>query len=584
MSSRIPWNKHEASLLLDYCVRVQKGDLKKRDAIKELSQKLRQMAIINNKQIDEIYRNENGISWQMSIMEAVLNSEDDSSLLNHNKLFVEIVHLYKRDSAKFEALLIEDEKILKKTANSKSDNELSCNAENKAKTEFLIRDIFRKHFPNGIRDGSKIELNKFKSFIEEEFHEVLSENDNLIDEMKSIGFVSNGRIYVIDEADEKQIENLIQDYEKLGNNIIYFEEFYTINKEFLNSCNIYAPEVLKSWIYNHFPQFCYDANFFSMKKGLKLEEEIKKAFGHGDILSTLEVKNHLPYMSMNVIRRQLEISELFVRVCTGGYMLLTDIYIDENIFYLIQSEVDELIAEKGYASLAKVNLYHLYEHNPYCSQKTIKTALGKKFDKNKYAVHGDFVTPLGKSVSISSLFKNFCISNQYLTEQDLLDFEDELTGERHGKYMKIASDNMIQINKNEYVAKNVVRFDVDCTDMSIERFMKYEIIGLQEIDSFVTFPIIEGYEWNSYLLQSFCRFCSQRFSFMCMSVNSKCVGAIYRSEKHYKNYADLLTDVLWESGIKEDGKLANELLIKRGFIARPIKINDILARVHMLSD
>lgn len=447
--------------------------------------------------------------------------------------------------------------------------------------ESKIKKIFGKYFINGLRDGSKIELDKFKKFYIEEFNEKLGENDDLMDEIKSVGFVSNGRIYIIDEVSGRQIHSLIQDYDRLGKKIIYFGDFYLANKKFFNSCNIYAPEVLQSWIRNKFPNFSYDTHYFSMEKGLKLEDEIIKAFEQGDILTYEEIKKRLPYMNMDVIKRQLGSSKFFVWVRAGAYMLLSDIYIDESKFSMIKSGVESLIAKNGYASVVKFDISHICNDNPYCSETAVRMAVIKRFE-NEYTIQGSFVAPIGNSISVSSIFRDFCESNQYLTEQQILDFEVGVTGNQHRKCLKIACESMVRINKSEFVAKDILKFDIDCVDDSISRFMKHNIIGLKEIDSFVTFPTMEGYEWNSFLLESFCRLYSCRFAFMNMFVNSKCVGAIYNSEKHYENYSDLLSDVLAENGIKQDEDAANEYLIERGLIARRINMSGILARVRLL--
>ena len=107
MALRIPWNKHEAVLLLDACVRIQAGAVERADEIKELSKKLRKMAVLGNIEIDNIYRNENGISWQMSVMEIALNGENGKALSGHSGLFDRVVNLYKTTPEKFELLLAE---------------------------------------------------------------------------------------------------------------------------------------------------------------------------------------------------------------------------------------------------------------------------------------------------------------------------------------------------------------------------------------------------------------------------------------------------------------------------------------------
>ena len=65
-----PWNKYEAVILLQGVLDVQSGKLSRMDAIKEVSARLRKMALNSGIEIDDTYRNVNGISFQMCSMES----------------------------------------------------------------------------------------------------------------------------------------------------------------------------------------------------------------------------------------------------------------------------------------------------------------------------------------------------------------------------------------------------------------------------------------------------------------------------------------------------------------------------------
>lgn len=70
MAERQPfWDKYEAAILLEGLLASIKGELTRSDAIKAVSRDLRAMALHRGMEIDEVYRNTNGISFQMKIME-----------------------------------------------------------------------------------------------------------------------------------------------------------------------------------------------------------------------------------------------------------------------------------------------------------------------------------------------------------------------------------------------------------------------------------------------------------------------------------------------------------------------------------
>lgn len=106
MNMRIPWDKYEAAILLDYCIKVENGDISRNEAIATVSQVLRQRAISAGHKINEVFRNENGISMQLSAMRNCYLGK--KSGLTISKLFYEIVELQKNNPIAFYKLLKEE--------------------------------------------------------------------------------------------------------------------------------------------------------------------------------------------------------------------------------------------------------------------------------------------------------------------------------------------------------------------------------------------------------------------------------------------------------------------------------------------
>ena len=104
MKERQPtWDKYEAVILLDALVKFKNGQLSKSEAIKKVSDELRQLAVNRGVKIDTIYRNENGIKLQMCRMESAYNGETVS--LSSTQLFSEVVKMYRNDRAEYEKIL-----------------------------------------------------------------------------------------------------------------------------------------------------------------------------------------------------------------------------------------------------------------------------------------------------------------------------------------------------------------------------------------------------------------------------------------------------------------------------------------------
>lgn len=105
MSKQKPWTKHEAALLLEGYIRVVEGKSSKRACVEDVSAKLRAMAVLQGEEIDDIYRNENGISFQLSSMESAYQGH--TVMKPATALFTEIVSLYRTDRSEFMKLLSE---------------------------------------------------------------------------------------------------------------------------------------------------------------------------------------------------------------------------------------------------------------------------------------------------------------------------------------------------------------------------------------------------------------------------------------------------------------------------------------------
>ena len=106
MAIRIPWDKYEVALLLEYCIKIENKELSRAEAVSMVSQILRRRAICNGIEIDEVFRNENGISMQLSAMKNCYLGKKQG--LTISKLFYDIVALQKDNPDEFHHLLLEE--------------------------------------------------------------------------------------------------------------------------------------------------------------------------------------------------------------------------------------------------------------------------------------------------------------------------------------------------------------------------------------------------------------------------------------------------------------------------------------------
>lgn len=104
------WTIYEAAILLDGYLKLNEKNLPKMRIVKRISDELRQMAVNSGMAIDEVFRNENGISYQIQSM--------DSAYAGHKiyvpatNLFSEIVEIYRNNPKRYETILREAKRMI----------------------------------------------------------------------------------------------------------------------------------------------------------------------------------------------------------------------------------------------------------------------------------------------------------------------------------------------------------------------------------------------------------------------------------------------------------------------------------------
>ena len=100
------WNQYEVALLIEAYWKIEKEKISRKTAVTELSEVLRTRAKSQSIEIDETYRNENGISMRLGELD-YLFSGDGTGLKNTSDLFRQMVQLYKNDYKGYEKILME---------------------------------------------------------------------------------------------------------------------------------------------------------------------------------------------------------------------------------------------------------------------------------------------------------------------------------------------------------------------------------------------------------------------------------------------------------------------------------------------
>ena len=111
------WDMYEAVILLDGYLEVLQANQSKARIVKRVSADLRQMAVNRNIEIDDTYRNENGISYQIQSMDSAYKGE--RVYVAATRLFEEAVKLYRTHKERYLEILKEAKSMVAAEQNNK---------------------------------------------------------------------------------------------------------------------------------------------------------------------------------------------------------------------------------------------------------------------------------------------------------------------------------------------------------------------------------------------------------------------------------------------------------------------------------
>jgi hypothetical protein len=434
----------------------------------------------------------------------------------------------------------------------------------------FLTDILSSRFSNGFRIDSPIELSRFRHFACEKSDETVGLSDeNLSKLIVSCGTLFDNKVYVVTEETKTRIKSLVDEAVNNGARLIFYKSFYEKHESWLSPASVISASMLKSLLVKLYPHFIHSENSFSRytsggAKSAKIKQELLRVWGDDVLLDYDQLAECLPYIPIEKIKLVLAQNGEFIRNAAETYTHIGKIDITAKERTAIAEYVCAACRTKGYASLNDVPLGEIEERNYELSMTAIQNAVFHACLANAFTRHGKIITPKGEALDALAIMKKHCKGLDRCSLRDLLDFEQELTGEVHRWIPMEAGDAvMVRTDADSYVAEHFVHFDVRAIDDAIDLFLTDEYLPLRQVTTFAAFPHC-GQAWNLFLLESYCRRFSERFRFVVLSVNSKNAGAIVRKESRL-SYEGILADAVAKSGVAIEKDAILDYLVGNGY-------------------
>lgn len=418
-------------------------------------------------------------------------------------------------------------------------------------------ELLRSEFSRGIKQDSAIEMKRFRKVWENHFKSENKSSDNEIKTaISSLTITSGGKSYLPETMLSSDIRDKIADYIKTkfanGVDSIYYSAIFEKFSDELVESQISDSGMLKDYLRSTLnSQYYYNSQCISKErhKETDVSRELRNyLFSAGSICTKEQIFNALSHIPQDKISQELAGDQRFVRNSKGEYFIADIIDLSDSELEKISGIISGAISEKDYISDTELcsaiesRYPEIYERYSFVSTIGFRDALKYKL-KGKFFFKAKIISA-EMNLSVGKVFADFCKSNSSFTMEQLNMLKDDLDTQI---YFDSVYDNSVRTSEEQFVSADSIHFDIEQTDKAIEQFFYRDYILFSEISSFMSFPYV-GFQWNSYLLESYVYRFSKKFSLSHNSFSKTLTGAIVRKGSKLEDFSSLLAQALADSG------------------------------------
>ena len=602
------WNKYETALLIDTYEKVSKGVVGRTDAVRQLSKRLRDGMTAMGVSISDTFRNENGISMQMSTIKNLL-TDIDSTFGNPSHVFIDMCDLYINNRESFNKILGTASRMFplgysELTIQDSSSYDVDCDFA--LSPDFYVSlhketiiDVFKRRFRNGMRLTSTIDRRKFRSTYKDISNISLDDmsDDSLITSIKRFSIVYDDTAYMpelmISENLKRKIVSYIQERFLDGDSCVFFEIIYNnFNEEFLES-QILNVDMLCSYL-KHITNYgwFFHSDYISTEERFKpnIEQAVLDYLKEqGGIVTEDEVLDAFPYFPEDAVLHAFQFnSDILVNCGRGkGKIHINNFHVTEKELTKISNVIDKEISRSGYMLWPELLGYirsiapDVIDYNEQFGDIGIRKALSSKLN-GKYYFNNNVICFNGHVIDAKGVISSFAKHHQNYTIDDVKHIGAELNTNINpyiGELLKYS----VRTNSSNFVSKSNVKFNIEDTDRVISGYCKGEYIPISGIKSFLLFPAC-GFPWNEFLLESFVFNHSKIFCLMHNNFGmSSTLGAI-KKRNSALTFDDVMADTLAKVNKELTQQEAIEYLYDISFIGqrRLGNVGDIIKKARSI--
>lgn len=447
-------------------------------------------------------------------------------------------------------------------------------------THIRYAEILAEYFgEDGYQSGRAIFRGRFKRYYAEKYGYDPTESDERIDYIMSIiGVNRDGRIFPKqDDSQNDLVTDIVHDILSTfdaGVSAIYIEAVFDKYQQLLADClQIYNQDALASLLMAHangkyMQRYSYLTRSWSDANVREDLIRIMQAFHRPlDYAAIHEKAWFLPYDRMKNI---LVTTPSIVNVAAETYFYAPNLPVGADEIAHLSSVMHEELSYHSYITDAKL-MQLIEEKCPSIAINTdgytiygLRNCLGYIL-RDQFSFNGPIITLKGKMLSMADVYAEFARDHEVLSVDELSDMSREMNTVI---YWESVLGEMIRVSATELVRKDKIKFDVEKVDEILEGMCQGDYIPLPDVNLFLYFPNV-GYQWNSYLLESYLFSCSKEFHLLHSSfIKTGVYGAMVRKDASVQDYRSLLVDVLSKSNALGSNREALQYIVDKGFQQR----------------
>lgn len=608
--ARVVWNKFEAALLVDTYEKVAKGELVRKVAVAKLSKRLRYRKIKNGIEVNEKYRNENGIQLQLSIMENIL-THGEKGLPSHSRLFEDVAQLATENHDEYIELLHEAIQMYPEPLDTEGKQPEVSLEQPKLVEESVPQDnlfvnrvkkVLSKKFPKGIRLNSAIDKKRFyKSYEEIIGFSLEITDDDFVNMVTSCGIESDGKIYVASELIPSDLQDEIDSFIDVtiesGKEFVFYESLFRHFKDELLDTPIANVSMLCTWLqYKYEKEFYFDKEYMTRNRYIDIDidhEVISYMREQWQVKSEDEVVKALDYLPEDSVRTAFNRNTNVLIAATRGMRFHIDKFeVNEeelkDIIFIIETTIEkfQFIGADELLECIHQKLPLVISNNSDIPELGIRKALAVLL-ADKFDFNNAVISKKGVKLSAREALLAFAKSHEEFTLEEVDKLAQSL-GTVINYHLEPLLEYSIRINDKEFVAREKVHFDVESIDKYLKEHIDHKVysIPLKSIHNFATFPEC-NYPWTSRLLESYLLTASNKFRLYFsdyLNKNNVCGVISYKLPDLSFNF--LMEIALARNNVKLAKKEALEYLATEGYIVqrRNSDIEEILADASQLRE